>query len=248
MNEISFATAENVRQPKGGLVLTPEDPRIFVLGSNDPRKLGQIINESRDWTRFLPPIVEIQRLLSPDPVTGELDTYWCTIFSDNEIDETINNKKYPGSQIDISEKFVAIGTNTQRGVGNSMSAAPEFKRKKGILFENEKPFNRSVTMDEAYSENTAEDYDLAKTRLDLYNFGYLGTGGSGQRAILDALKVSPVKVAVQGNYSFDSNNRMINNGTDYTHAVFIFNAILDANGYVSEYHIRDSEGAQYLRF
>lgn len=245
--QINWATPENIRQPKGGLILKPLADSDYVLGSNDPKNLGAIIQEDGDWTPFLPAINEIQRLNRPDPTTGELDTYWCTIFSDNEVDETIHKKKYK-TEINLSDKFVAIGSGTSRGQGNSMSAASEFKRKNGVLYEDEKPFNRDGTMDEAYSANTADDLTLAKTRLDLYDFGYLGVSGTGQAQLKAALKVSPVKIAVEGNYVFDGNGRLQNTGTGYNHAVILFNAVLDANGYVSEYHVRCSETGQYLKF
>lgn len=245
--EIKFATAEDLRQPKGGLILEDPSDTDYVLGSNDPRNLGQIIQDDGDWTPFLPAVNEIQRLNNPDPKTGETDTDWCTIFSDDEVDETIHKKKY-GTEINISDKFVAVGSGTVRGQGNSMKAASEFKRTKGILFEDEKPFNRDGTMDEAYSLNTQADNDLAATRLQTYDFGYLGVNGVGQQSLIDAKKVSPLKVAVEGRYVMDGNGRMINTGTNYNHAVIIFNHVLDVNGNVVEWHVRCSETQQNLRF
>lgn len=254
--EIKFSEGELI-QPKGGLILTPDLETDYVLGSNDPKNLGEVVQEDGDWTQFLPEVNEIQRLNKPDPVTREVDTFGCTAFSDDEIDETINIKKYgKENEINISDIFVLVGSGTKRGQGNSMKAASEFKRKNGILFENERPFNRDGTMDEAYAPNTQAQKDLAKSRLNIYEFGYLSATGSDAESLISAKKVSPVKVAVEGRYVRNSEGRLINTGSGYNHAVFIFNHILDpitpynfdGSPNVLEWHVRCSETNQYLRF
>lgn len=237
--ELKFATAEDVIQPVGGVILEERDPNDYILGANDPKKLGQVLVEDGHWARYMTPVIEIQRV-------RDGDTYCCTAFSDNEIDEAIHIRKY-GSEINISDMFVGVGSGNRRGVGNSMKAPAEFKRLSGFALESEYPYSREMTLDQFYAPIPQIVYDKAKNSLTIYKTGYLSLIGVGQDSVLEALKVSPIKIAIEGNYVFDAKNRLRSTGSGYTHAVVLFDYVLDENGNVEEYWIRCSETNQLLR-
>lgn len=238
MAEIIFATPETIVQPVGSLILEPRSEKDHILGAYDPKGMGKVVLEGGHWAPFAP-AVEIQRV-------SDGDTYGCTCFSDNNIDEFIHKCKY-NEEIDISDMFVTVGSGTIRGRGNSMKAAPEFKRKNGLLFEAEYPYSRTMTLDEFYKTLTPDLFVKAKLKLDLYDTGYLFTNGTGQQSLLDALQVSPLKVAIEGRYVFDAQGRLKNSGTDYNHAVVVFDYVLDANGSVVEWWLFDSESQQFVK-
>ena len=236
---MQFATAENVKQPKGGLILEEQAESDFVLGAKDPRNLGQVLVEDGHWAPYMTPVIEIQRV-------RDGDTFGCTGYSDNEIDEAIHIRKY-GEEINISDMFVVVGSGNKRGVGNTMKAPAEFKRKKGFLFESEYPYFRTMTLDEFYKIITQELYVKAEEKLKIYTTGYLAANGNSQQAILDALKVSPVKIAIEGRYIFDEKNRLKFTNSGYDHAVVLFDYVMGTNGEVEEWWIRCSETEQTLK-
>lgn len=237
--ELKFATPETVKQPTGGLILEERAETDYILGAFDPKGLGQVLIEDGHWTPYLP-VQEIQRV-------RDGDTYGCTGYSDNNVDEFIHKRKY-GYEINISDMFVVVGSGNVRGVGNTMKAPAEFKRTKGLVFESDYAYSREMTLDEFYALIPKAIYDKAEQSLTVYKTGYLSVNGTGQQTLLEALKVSPNKVAIEGRYIFDADGRIRNDGSPYNHAVVLFDYVLDSNGNVKEYWIFDSETEQFLRF
>ena len=238
--EIKWATAENVRQPKGGLILVPDAPTDYILGALDPKGLGQVLVEDGHWAKFLPE-QEIQRV-------SDGDTYMCTAYSDNNVDEMIHKRKY-GFEINLSDRFVGVGSGNVRGQGNSMKAPAEFKRKNGVVMEVDCPITRDMILDQVYAPLSAELLAKGKENLNVFDNGYLSVAGTGQTVLLEALKVSPIKVAIEGNYVFDSSGKIKNTGEgQYNHAVTLFDYVKNESGYVQEWWIFDSETEQFLRF
>lgn len=236
---IQFATPETIKQPKGGLILEPVAETDYILGAKDPKNLGKVLVEDGHWAKYKPR-QEYQRVIDGD-------TYLCTAYSDDNVDEFIHLRKY-GYEINISDRFVGIGSGNIRGVGNSMKAPAEFKRKNGFVFEADCPITFNMTLDQVYSKLSPDLFDKAKENLKIYESGYLAVDGTGQDTLLGALKVSPIKLAVQGNYVFNSAGRLINTGSDYNHAVTLFDYVLDDNGHVKEWWVFDSETEQDLKF
>lgn len=232
---INFATKEDIKMPKGGLILEERTEKDYILGSKDPKNFGKVVLAGGHWRNYTP-VQEIQRV-------ADGDTYGCTGFSDNNIDEFIHRCKY-GMEINISDMYVVVGSGTRQGVGNTMKAPAEFKRK-GFVMESDYPYSRSMTLNEFYAPIPQRIFDLASKCI--YDSGYLFTNSSGQNELLSALEVSPVKVAIEGSYVFDSNGRLKTTGSGYNHAVVIFDYELDGNGNVLEWWIFDSETQQYIK-
>lgn len=237
---ITFADHNALKQPVGGMKLEPQVPEDYVLGANDPKNLGQIVVEDGHWAPFAP-VVEIQK------TKDGADTYGCTGFSDNNCDEFIHKAKY-GTEINISDKFVVVGSGTVRGIGNSMKGPAQFKHDKGFVMETDYPYAQDQTLDQFYATIQQAIYDKALENKKLYDSGYLFVNSAGQKALLDALKVSPIKIAVQGHYVADANGRIMNIDYDYNHAVALFDYVLDSNGNVEEWWIFCSETQQFLKF
>lgn len=248
MMDIKFATPDTVIQPQGALVLEEPKTEDWVLGANDPKNLGVAILKGGSWANYVPAVSELQTAIDGD-------TFGCTCFSDNNIDETLNIYQEK-EEINISDRDVTVGSGTKRGVGNSMTAAAEFKRTQGFLMEDEMPFPRSMTLDEFYAtKRSLAQNDKAKLRAVQYQSNYFWVRDLSSASLEAALEVSPVKIAIEGRYSFDANGRLQSTGSGYTHAVMLFdhmrddngNIIRDANGIPVERWIYDSENSQFVR-
>lgn len=237
--KLQFATPETIKQPSGGLVLEPVVEGDYILGANDPKNLGEVLVEDGHWEKFLPE-QEIQRV-------RDGDTFCCVTFSNLNVMEMLHKRKY-GYEINGSDMFLGVGSGTKRGVGNGLKTVAEWKRKNGFVYEADYPYSREMNLDTFYATIPAAIYAKGKAMLQVYETGYMTLGGSGQQAMLEALKVSPVQVAIEGVYVFDGQGRIKNAGNSYSHAVLVFDYVLDANGDVSEYWVFDSETEQYLRF
>lgn len=233
--EIKFATQETLVQPKGSLL--PDEVGAEV---GNVATFGKTLVQGGHWSPFLQP-PEQQRAIDGD-------TYGCTGFSDNNVDQMLHKCQY-GTEIDISDRFVVVGSGTTPGVGNSMVGPAQFKKNKGFVFESDCPFPSTMTISEFYLPPAQSLFDKAKENLTTYETDYIAFGIGGQQSLLDALEKSPVKIAVQGSYVFDANGRLQNvSGQPYNHAVVIFDYVADANGNVLEWHIDDSESRQYVKF
>lgn len=237
---ITFATRDTIKQPTGGLILQDIAPEDWILGSKDPKKLGfQVLVENSHWAPYLP-IQEIQRV-------RDGDTYGCVGFSKNNATEMVHKRKY-GYEINLSDRLLVVGSGTVRGVGNSMRGVSEWMRLNGFVLEADYPYNRQMTLDEFYATVPADIRTKAKEGLKINTTNYMALAGSGQETLIDGLRFSPVQVAIEGRYTFDSNGRIRYTGGDYTHAVIIFDYVPGANGSAAEWWVFDSETEQFLRF
>lgn len=237
--KIQFATPETIKQPSGGLVLQDLVPEDYILGANDPKKLGhQVLIEDGHWANHLP-VQEIQRV-------RDGDTFGCVSFSFNNALEMLHKRKY-GYEINVSDRFVTVGSGTVRGVGNSMKGVSEWVRKNGFVYETDWPYSREMTLDEFYALLTREILEKGKGMLSTYETAYMALGGAGQTTLLEGMQFSPVQVAIEGRYTFDAQGRVVYNGGNYTHAVLLFDYVIE-DGKVTEYWVFDSETEQFLRF
>lgn len=235
---MKFVQPDKVRQPQGGLILTEPAPTDYILGSKDPKNIGVGISDGH-WAKAAERVpIEIQRV-------ADGNTFGCTVFADNTIDEILSVYQY-NEEVDISDRLVNKMSGTIRGQGNSMKASAEWKRKNGWVWEKEWPYNRQMTLDEFYADIPQEILDKAKMMLNIYETGYLDVPGTNNATTIKALTVSPIKIAIEGFYLFDSDGRLRNSTTGYNHAVVLidFKAI---NGKVEEYWVYDSETDQFLK-
>lgn len=232
LKNIVFATPETVVQPKGtmilGHVITEQD---HVLGG----LLGDIwtpVLPDANWLKFIWSNPEIQRVLDGD-------LYWCVTFSRNSIWRFVWKVQY-NEDFNISERLAAIGGGTVRGRGASKANIAEWSRKNGWEFQTECPTPN--TLDAAYAPLTKDDFDRAKINLKTTLIAYKYLPDNSIASIKAGLTFSPVQVDVHGQYSFNAQGYVINNGSDYAHEVAI---IADGGDF---WVVWDSESIQWLKF
>lgn len=134
---------------------------------------------------------------------------------------------------DVSERFIATGSGTIPGRGNSQYNVYEFVRKNGIVGEKMWPSNPEMTNDEFYSELTPEIRALGKKFLEYFDFNYKDVGESPDER-REALRRSPLCVVVGGAYLGDEQGALLyrNNGTpSYNHQLQIYKQDRNVNIY-----------------
>jgi hypothetical protein len=133
---------------------------------------------------------------------AKLETMNCTNFGTNYILRLIWKFQY-GLDINISERGTGVMSGTTRQ-GNSVDAPIDALRKYGFLLENELPFDRDgMSWDDYYAPLSQEQYALAKTRLNDWDFAHEYVPVNPQ-AMMQALKTSPLGGTVAAWYK-DSN-------------------------------------------
>ena len=230
--EIIFSTEENLKQPKGALIVEKPQEQDHVLGATGPE--FEVLCEDGQWADFAPD-PELQR-------NRFGDTFMCVSFSKNNIDEFILRKRY-NEVFNFSDLFLGVGSGTVRGRGNSKRAVAEWKRLHGYVLEGDYPFTSETTMDEAYKPLTKALLAAGMKGLDLMSFNYKWLVDNSAQSIMGGLRFSPVQVDVT-NYKMKDGLVIWNpNSPDYNHEVAIF-------GYIEgkEWWVYDSENDQFLRY
>lgn len=238
---IEFVTKqEDLKIPKGGLILTERKPEDYIFGASPVKQ--KILRPDGQHDNYLP-VVEIQRLRDG---VGE-DTFWCVTYSRNNCLEITHKEKY-GHEINMDDQYIAIGSGTIRGRGNTVIAPAEWGRKNGFINEKDR-IRRAKTMDEIYVPVTAEELAEGKRSLEFYQFFYewlpliSGEQHSSVKTLMDALQYAPVQASVDGSaYRFNPQG-YIGEFRNYTHEIVIF-------GYEKDryWKIFDSETQQPLKF
>lgn len=190
---------------------TEKDWILGGIGAFSPQK----INPSGDWRPYVPPF-KLQRAID-----GDTDA--CTVFSAWNALWMISKFKGYGD-LDKSDSFTAVDAGNVRGVGNSFNNTDESIRLHWSVPESEKPFNPAMTLDDFYTPNTDQMQQDALADLVNYtvNWGWLTPSDSPTpEEIATGLQESPIRCAVQGNYSNrDADGRILNiPGYAYNHAV-----------------------------
>ena len=98
---------------------------------------------------------------------------------------------------DLSERFIAVMSNTIPGRGNSQYAVFECLRKNGVVGESVWPSNENMTQDEFFLSIPQEIKDKAKKFLQYFTFEYEDVGESNTE-LKEALKRSPLCVVIGG--------------------------------------------------
>lgn len=236
---IEFATKESIKQPTGSLTPMMGGFGVGVLNVKQALSKYKQVGDGHYAN-------VTQKINNENQRLTDGDTFGCTGFADNNQDEILFAEQH-GEVIDISDKFVVVGDGTQPNVGNSMDAPATFKEKKGFVFENEYPFSNSETLQHFYQPIGRNVYDLAATRVPLYERDHDFVSQTDANSLVQLFKISPLKVAVQGHYVFDENNRIMNIDYPYNHAIVLFDFVLNPDGTVLEFWGRCSETAQYLK-
>jgi hypothetical protein len=167
--------------PVGGVLPDPEHNagKNWIFGGVDD--VWEIIEDSGDWGKFSSP-PEKQASKYSDP-------YWCVSISlAGDIEKHLNKMMledpstrplfdslgllHKDGYADISERFIAKGSGTIPGRGNSQYAVYEFVRKNGFVGEKSWPASPEMTEDEQYAELTPEVRALGKKVLECIGFNY----------------------------------------------------------------------------
>jgi hypothetical protein len=233
---MNFATPENTRQQVGGLIHEPIQEHDHILGG----LLGdvwEVVLPSGKW--YSEVLVNTPMKDNPEiQVVSDGDLYWCVTFSNNSTKRLVWAKKY-GGDFNNSERYLAIGSGTIRGRGNSKKGVAEWARKNGFVYQAECPTPN--TLDEAYNPLTQDIITKGRENTKIVSFGYKYISNNSVKSIQDGLKYSPVQVDVQP-YTYNSKGYVINNGSGYVHEVTILEDMGDF------WAVWDSEQRQFLKY
>ena len=233
---VEFATPETIKQPLGrGLIPSVLKPEDHIMGAGvftGPE--WTILQPDGQWNAFEPQ-AELQR-------DAYGDTYACVSFSCNNVHEFLHNKLY-GVALNKSDRFLAIGSGTVRGQGNSKSTVAEWNRTNGFVLEQFCPYDSNTTLDQFYSPINQDLKAQGFLALNTYLFGYKWLQDNSPANLKLGLTYSPVQVDVEGQYAFNAKGYVINGGGAYCHEVMIF-------GYEDGvcWYLFDSESLQWLKF
>lgn len=128
--------------------------------------------------------------LKPETQFGVLETMGCTGYGTNNILEMIWKEQYK-LDINLSDRFINKVSGTTRA-GNTVDAPIDAIRKFGFLYEDEYGWDRDTfDWNDYYSAVPQDKLDLAKTRLDEWEFSHEYVPNNPE-AIKQALKTSPL--------------------------------------------------------
>jgi len=234
MNNIKFATPDEIRQPIGGLIVEPQLDNDHILGASGPD--FEVLSEDGQWSNYAPN-PELQR-------NRFGDTFMCVSFSNNNVHEFILQKRY-GDIVDWSDIFLGKGSGTVRGQGNGKRTVAEWKRLNGFVQESDYPYTQDMTLDQVFAPIPTTILQKAKQNLEIYTFLYKWLSGNSKENILGGLRLSPVQVDVSGSYRTNSKGYIVwdKNNPVYSHEVVIFGYEKDECWYVF-----DSETMQFIKF
>lgn len=151
------------------------------LGSSLPK---EVLVDDGDWRPFKINL-EIQS-------NNHGDTYGCTNYANNNQTEFMHKVRY-GKEIDYSDSYSAVVSNTRRGVGNSHKNVSDCRRKYGSILEELRPYTKDTTLDQFFSPIPDELKELGLKWVIENEYGYEKVGGEEYE---EALRYSPIQVAV----------------------------------------------------
>ena len=222
---------EELIQPSGSLVIEEVSQDAHLLGR--AIQLEEICPEM-DWYNMSIE-VEIQK------VKGNADLYNCVNNSNTNVLEFVD-KKRTGKELNFSEMYSAVDSGTQPGKGNSFERVFEKTRTNFVAWEDEFPTMRDKTVEENYRKISDGLKKRVKERGKDYEVRYQFLGSQQDAyAYEQALKISPVTVAVEGRYIW-KNGVVVNAGGSYNHAV-VYLGMKDGKKIVF-----DSESKQVVPF
>lgn len=164
-----------------GLILEPILPEDYQFGG-ETKLSGEIINETGDWTPYLP--TKEQQSYSA------FDSQSCTSFGTTNAIETLHKKLF-GIEPNYSDRFLSkiSGTSTS---GNTPKRVADAWRKQGIVPETDWPFkSTTTTWADFFADIPITILSMAKAWLSLYAVGYEYVN-PGYANIKEALKRSPI--------------------------------------------------------
>lgn len=167
--------------PRGGVLPDPEHNigKNWVFGGVEDE--WEETEPSGDWGKFASP-PEKQATKRADPydcvsisLAGDIEKYLNKIMAENPTARALFDSLgllHPDGYADISERFIATGSGTVPGRGNSQYNVYEFVRKNGFVGEKSWPSNIEMTNDEFYSDLTSAVLALGKKVAEEIGFNY----------------------------------------------------------------------------
>lgn len=122
-----------------GFIQPTIEAEDYVLGGYSKLK-GEIINESGDWTQFLP---------QGEPQAPKFETNACTCFGTSNAIETYLNFVF-GSNTNLSDRMMAVGAKIDPKRGAVPKAAADFLRKNWSVSESSWPMEGVETVEEYF--------------------------------------------------------------------------------------------------
>lgn len=217
---------------QGGVLPDPESNagKNWIFGGAEDT--WEIIEPSGDWFRFISP--------SERQDSDNNTRFDCVSISlAGGIEKDLNKKMeqdpslrplfdslgllHPDGYADISERFIAKGSGTIPGRGNSQYAVYEFIRKNGFVGEKSWPSTLEMPLEEFYSALTPEVRALGRKVLEYLGFNYKNINNTPNNR-LEGLKRSSLCAIVGGAYFGESGaNLYRNDGTpSYDHQLQIY--------------------------
>lgn len=172
---------DKVFRPIGGVLPDPEHNagKNWIFGGADDD--WDVIEESGDWGKFRSP-PEKQASKYSDPywcvsisVAGDIEKHLNKMMAENPATRPLFDSLgllHPDGYADISERFIAKGSGTIPGRGNSQYNVYEFVRKNGFVGEKDWPANAEMTEDQQYSDFTPEVIAKGLKVLEVIGFNY----------------------------------------------------------------------------
>ena len=216
-------------EPIGGVLPDPIEnagKNWLFLGAED---IWEIVNAIGDWILY--------RSNPEKQATRYFDPYNCvTISLMGKIEKVLNKMMAenpavrpildmlgligPDGKADVSERYVAVGSGTIPGKGNSQYAVYQFVKNNGIVGEKHCPSHENMTQEEYFNiPNMAALKVLGKKLLEYILFEYKDVGESNDD-LREALKRSPLALVVGGAYLGEESGALLyrNSGTpSYNH-------------------------------
>jgi hypothetical protein len=177
--------------------LPAEEDYEFLGGSTTDKSIGGLaLVETGQWDKFLP-VFELQK-------NNLFDSYSCVSYARNNVLEALHIKKY-GEEVNNSDRFTSVMTETVPRRGNSLIKGAKLARKTGNVLESEYPSIRpDMTEAEFYQKVPKEIKLLGLEWLEYYNLQYewvnkLMLTKIDKKKAMKALKYSPLQTAIDAN-------------------------------------------------
>ena len=173
-----------------GIIIEKEwSPKDWIFGGYTGILSNEVLALDGQWDEFLP-VFEEQR-------TPTLETMACVSFATCNALETIIKRKW-GIEYNFSDRALAKMSGTTRN-GNSMSRVADTVWQKGLLYEEDWPFDREriETWSQFYSQIPARLLDKAINFIpSIFKTNWEWVTYYNPDMLMDALKYSPLTAAV----------------------------------------------------
>lgn len=219
----------------GGFIqdLPEQKAKNWIFGAKD----RPIINASGDYNKYLPnPELQATKYFDPYSCVSESAESQVSIRLNLMMEEDPAVRTIldflgcldENGKCNFSGRFIAVGSGTVPGRGNSQYAVYEFIRKNGLVGEKHWPSNFNMDQEEYFAEFTPEVKALGLKFLEYFNFEYEDVGETNAE-LKEALKRSPLTVVVGGTVYGMNLYRPQSPVVNYNHQVINFNQLRNYN-------------------